>query len=265
MALDIGDEAVPVVNITQLGNTYLTEGEEGIVTNRQIITRNENNEDIYTYQVTFPVAIEGTTVSGSPADPLRLFWFSSEELGLETITLEPFDYAEVDNNLSQARAISQTATSVVQGIVQNSQPQNLFNDSLNQLESITTLNNTTLINSDFNNPDEEIREQEATAVNFNSQDLEVAQEVFQEIAENMAAIQDVQLEIQTEINTQAAQTDLQTRQYNIDRELDHSSYIEALKSLNSSLPVGSVYDLKETDWEEAFTPPLTINIVPEAE
>lgn len=265
MSLEIGDEATPIRNITQLETTYETAGETGIVTNRTLLFLNENDQEIYTYQVTFNAPIQGLTSSGTPAEPLSLFWFSSEELGQETIEIEPFDFNEVNNNLNEAKSISQVAINVIGSIANTTQSDDALADTIFELLDSADTTNEALLNSNFNDNDQDIREQQASAANFNALDLQTNQEIFQEIAENIAGLHDVQREVNQELAAQTEQTREQTSTYYVSKEEDHINYMAALANTNTSLPVGSVYDLKETDWAEALAPPLTINIVPEVE
>lgn len=265
MALEIGDEITPVRNITQLDSTYETADVTGTVTNRRLLFKNEDDAEIYTYKVTFNTPVNGITSSGTPADPRQWFWFSSEELGQETINIEPFNFNEVSTNLNQSLAVSQTAVNIINNVAENTLPDDMLADSVFTLKDSAEVINQALVESTFTSEDEDIRIQEAVQTNLNAKNLKTNQEVFQELVENISAFHAVQREVKEELNAQAEQTREQTRVYYVSKEEDHINYVSTLINANSSLPVGSVYDLKETNWEEALAPPLTINIVPEVE
>jgi hypothetical protein len=265
MALEIGDKAVPKSDVQVLNATYRTGGIEGLVLNRKLITINSENQDIFTYQVSFPSPITGTTTSGTEADVQSLFWFSSEELGQEGILIEEYDYNKINSDLNNARSTSAQALSIVGSIENEVVPTDLFSESIYTIAKSVQENNNTLAEASFNSNDSKVREQEASKVGFDSLGLEVNQAVLQEIAENMSNFNSLQSQTQAEIDRQGQQTAEQVKLYNTSKEEDHLAYTEALVETGQRLPQGSIYKLRTTDWETALTPPLTVNITPEVE
>lgn len=265
MVLEIGDVISPTQDIKVFTSTYKTTGKQGTVQNRKLITINSNQEEIYTYQVLFNESIIGTTSSGTAADSQILFWFSSEELGQEKILLEEYDFNEVNKNLNVAKSTSFTAVNVVNNIANSTLTNSAFSDSIFTLVSSVNNNHEVLLNANFSNNDPDIRIQEASQTNFNALNLDTSQAVFQEIAENMHNFNSVQSSLQEEINRQGKQTAEQVKNYNQSKEEDHMAYTEALGELSVRLPEGSLYALRETNWDEALTPPLTVNITPEVD
>lgn len=139
--LEIGDEAIPVVDvsftdpITGLDYTLPSKDAVGIVSNRfQVSVDVETDEPIYDYQVTFDPAL--TTVEILPADPddpesedtevtfteARLV-FEAAELGLDTGDEDPIiDVQAIQQTVNEAKSISRTSLSTAVSI--NTQVQN---------------------------------------------------------------------------------------------------------------------------------------------
>jgi hypothetical protein len=207
MAFSVGDTVTPEVDLVFNGLTFPTAGVSGTVIATQFVSSAaaEGEDDIYDYQVQFPEPIEVETVVIDPETEEEtvevvsadIFWFTSEDLGLDTGLSEgdPVNRDAVNANLTAAKSTSTTAVGVIDSVKESMGQTSLLYDSVNVVSTISTSNDGTIQAADITGqPDSE-----AILQDQNANVLGADQLLLQELAENFSELQAVIDESEQEI------------------------------------------------------------------